>query len=514
MVELSRYPYWDETSLPRYPKLEADTTADVVVIGGGNTGLLTAYLLAEAGKSVVVLERKRCGSGDTGYTSAHLTMVTDSRLHKLAKTFGHSHAQAFWDAGFAAIAEIERVIVENEIDAGFDWIDGYLYLKQDGDRDEQLAGLERDAALARECGFDAEFVEVAPFVGVPAVRFGSQARFHPRKYLSGVLRALDHKGVRVFEHSEADEFCADPLSVTANGHRVSCKDIVLATHNPLLGNSSLLSGTLAQTKLALYSSYVMAGRVPKDTIPDALWWDTGNPYSYLRVEPHRDYDIAIFGGCDHKTGQDEGTERRYQALEDHFKPMLPHVQVTHRWSGQVIQTPDGLPYIGETAPHQYAATGFVGNGLTFGTLAAIMIADAIAGRRNPWADLFAPERKALTRGVWDYISENKDYPYYLLRDWLFGEEARSLRSIKRGQGAIVRRGGKPYAASRDDRGRVTVRSAICTHLGCIVKWNDAERTWDCPCHGSRFTPSGEVIAGPAESPLSPADAADLARSHG
>jgi glycine/D-amino acid oxidase-like deaminating enzyme/nitrite reductase/ring-hydroxylating ferredoxin subunit len=489
-------------------------TADVVVVGAGNTGLLTAYLLAEAGKSVVVLERNRCGSGDTGFTSAHLTMVTDSRLHKLVKTFGRSHAQAVWDAGLAAIAEIERVIIDNDIDAAFEWLDGYLYLKPDEDRDEERAGLEQDAALARDCGFDAEFVDAAPLVGVPAARFGSQARFHPRKYLSGVLRALASKGVRIFEHSEADEFNAGPLSVTANGHRIRCQDIVLATHNPLLGNSNIVSGTLSQTKLALYSSYVVAGRVAKGVSRDALWWDTGDPYSYLRVDPQRDHDVVIFGGNDHKTGQDENTGQRYEAIERRLRSLLPDVQLTHRWSGQVIQTPDGLPYIGETAPHQYAATGFVGNGLTFGTLAAILISDAIAGRQNPWADLFAPGRKALTRGLWDYVSENKDYPYYLLRDWLFGRHAPSLRSIKRGQGAIVERNGKKVAASRDERGRLIVRSAVCTHMGCIVKWNEAERTWDCPCHGSRFSARGDVLSGPAESPLSPVEDAEPMRSHG
>jgi Rieske Fe-S protein len=171
----------------------------------------------------------------------------------------------------------------------------------------------------------------------------------------------------------------------------------------------------------------------------------------------------------------------------------------------VIETPDGLPYIGQMADHQYAATGFSGNGLTFGTLSAIIICDALSGRRNPWSELFDPERPAIRRGLWDYVKENADYPYYLIRDRFAGTKGRSLRSVKRGQGQVVEHEGKSVAAYRDENGQLTLRSATCTHMGCLVGWNDAEQTWDCPCHGSRFTPRGDVISGPAEAPLSPVE---------
>jgi Rieske Fe-S protein len=181
--------------------------------------------------------------------------------------------------------------------------------------------------------------------------------------------------------------------------------------------------------------------------------------------------------------------------------MLPDIELTHRWSGQVIETPDGLPYIGKVAEHQYAATGFAGNGMTFGTLAGIMMSDAIAGRPNPWADLFDPGRAAVRRGLWEYIKENADYPYYMMRDRFAGAEGRSLRAIKRGHGSVIEREGRKVAAYRSPDGVLTMVSATCTHMGCMVRWNDAERTWDCPCHGSRFTPEGDVISGPAEKPL-------------
>jgi glycine/D-amino acid oxidase-like deaminating enzyme/nitrite reductase/ring-hydroxylating ferredoxin subunit len=495
-------PYWIESaSLPRFPKLDHDEQVDVVIVGGGITGLTAAYLLTLEGRRVALLERERCAQIDTGHTTAHLTMVTDDRLAALVARIGRDHARAVWDAGLAAIAQIDAIVGDLELACDFAWVPGYVHAPFGAPADETVRqSLREEAWLGSELGFDATFIEEMPLVGGPGIRYDGQARFHPRKYLAGLARAIADRGGMIFEHSAADTFCDDPRSVTANGHTLSCGAIVLATHTPLVGNTGMLSATLMQTKLALYTSYAVAGRVAKGSVPDALFWDTGDPYHYLRIEPERDHDLVIFGGEDHKTGQVSETGACFSRLERTLASIVADVAITHRWSGQVIETPDGLPFIGETATQQFAGTGYSGNGMTFGTLAGMMAADRIMNRANPWTALFDPARKTLG-GVWDYLSENKDYAYYLIRDRFAGTEGKSLRSVPRGGGKVLTIDGKAVAVSRDDRGAVTKKSAVCTHMGCLVDWNAAERTWDCPCHGSRFKPGGAVIAGPAESPL-------------
>ena len=295
-----------------------------------------------------------------------------------------------------------------------------------------------------------------------------------------------------------------PLAVTANGHTVTCDYLVIATHVPLMGKSGLLGAALFQSKLAPYTSYAVGAKLPKGTIPSALFWDTCDPYHYLRVDDHARHDYVILGGEDHKTGQVDDTEGCYHKLEHLLRRLVPKADINDRWSGQVIETNDGLPFMGESAEHQFVATGYAGNGMTFGTLAAIMASDAALGRKNPWQALFDVDRTKLLGGTWNYIKENLDYPYYMIRDRLSAAETKTLRGLRRGQGKIADLDGKRVAAYRDLQGAITTLSPFCTHMGCIVRWNSAESTWDCPCHGSRFKPTGEVLAGPAETPLEPA----------
>jgi glycine/D-amino acid oxidase-like deaminating enzyme/nitrite reductase/ring-hydroxylating ferredoxin subunit len=500
--------YWtDNTPAPRFPALKDDIAVDVLVVGAGITGITAAYLLTRAGRSVALVEKDRCISGDTANTTAHLTCVTDTLLSELVETFGKDHAQAVWDAQLAAIDMIDRIVWREQIKCQFDWAPADLFHPSAEtfrpDQKDESIDLKKEAELAAELGFDAEFISSAPLFNRPAVRFDSQAKFHPRKYLIALLALLSAtKGCQIFEDTKVDDVEGTPITATtANGARIHCEHVLFATHVPLQGKAGLVPATVLQSKLAPYSTYVIGGWVPRGTVDEALYWDTGDPYDYLRVDRRHDHDYVILGGEDHKTGHVEQTSECFRKLEQRLKMLLPEIAVTHSWSGQVIETNDGLPYIGETAERQYAATGFAGHGMTFGTLSAMMFADYVAGEPNPWAELFDAGRTKIKGGLWDYLKENKDYPYYLIRDRLAGQRGRALRSIPRGHGEVIDIDGQPAAVYRGDDSEVHVRSAVCTHMGCYVHFNDAEHTWDCPCHGSRFKVNGDVLSGPAEEPL-------------
>jgi len=495
-------PYWSTTaSLPRFGSLTNDIEADVVVIGGGLTGITAAYLLRKEGAKVVLIERQRCAGADTGHTTAHLTYVTDQRLHRLVNTFGRDGAKAFWEAGVAALDQIYQIVQERKMDCNFRWVPGFLHASLEGDPADDAKSLLEDAQLAADIGFTAEYVEQAPYAGRPGVRFAQQATFHPLKYLGPLLQSIPGGGSHVFENTEASHIDSEPLTVHADKYKIRCSYLIIATHTPLVGKTNLVSATLFQSKLALYTSYVFGAKLPKGAVPEALYWDTSEPYNYLRLDTHPGFDYAIFGGEDVKTGQEESSELCFGRLRARLEKFLPQAKIEHRWLGQVIETNDGLPFIGESSGKQFVATGFCGNGFTLGTLSAVMARDRYLGRKNPWFDLFRCDRRKFHGGTWRYITENLDYPYYMVRDRLARAEADSVDEIKVGEGKIVKLDGKKAAAFRGDDGKVVLLSPVCTHLKCIVHWNDADKTWDCPCHGSRFKPTGEVFSGPAETPL-------------
>jgi glycine/D-amino acid oxidase-like deaminating enzyme/nitrite reductase/ring-hydroxylating ferredoxin subunit len=493
---------WLDVSLPRFEPLERDLEVDVAIVGGGITGLTAAYLLAEQGVRVALLERDRLGAGDTQRTTAHLTYVTDMRLNELVSQFGKDAACSFWDAGAAAIDEVDRIVRALKADCDYRWVPGFLYQSpraEDPAREREL--LQQDAALARELGFEANFVETTPFTGLPGVQFAQQARFHPLKYLAALARRIQERGGAIFEKTSFEETQEEPLAVRANGRLVRCKYVIIATHNPLMGRKGLITASLLQTKLSLYTTYVLGLRLPASTFPDALFWDTGNPYDYLRVDSLQGSQYAIFGGDDVKTGQEDDAEQVFARLTERARRLLPRGELENRWLGQVIETDDGLPFIGEHAEREFIATGFAGNGMTLGTVAGMMARDQYIERKNPWTDLFRVTRKPFHGGVSRYLRENADYPYYLLRDRLAPADAGSVEDVPNGEGRIVKVDGEKVAAYRNERGALILMSPVCTHLRCIVHWNNADRTWDCPCHGSRFRPTGEVLAGPAEAPL-------------
>ncbi|HEU4530981.1 MAG TPA: FAD-dependent oxidoreductase [Steroidobacteraceae bacterium] len=490
---------WVEFPLPEYPALDRDLEVDVVVVGGGVAGLTTAYLLGREGLRVALLERDRLASADTARTTAHLAYVTDMRLHKLCDHFGKEAARTCWQAGAMAIDEIERLVQETSADCGFRRVPGFLHASLRETDEEERDDLLEDSSVAVELGFNARFVERVPGVALPGVRFEGQAKFHPRRYLAALAAAIAGQGSYIFEQTALEE--AAEKVVRANGRNLRCDYLVIATHNPIAGRGGALKATLLQTKLALYTSYVLGARLPAGTVAPGVYWDTSDPYYYLRIDEADDQQYAIFGGEDVKTGQEVDSEEIFTRLQARLHELLPAAEVRHRWMGQVIETDDGLPFIGENSEGEFIATGFAGNGFTFATVAAMMARDRLLGRDNPCFDLFRVDRKPFHGGAWRYVKENADYPYHLLRDRMKPAQGESLDELGKGEGKILKLKGDKVAAHRDEKGAVTLLSPVCTHMGCLVRWNAADSTWDCPCHGSRFRPDGDVLGGPAEKPL-------------
>ena len=494
--------YWRETvATPAFPRIDKNVKVDVAIIGGGITGITLAYLMKRAGRTVALLERNTCATLDTGHTTAHLTCVTDMPLSDLVKNFGPDHARAVWDAGLAATEQIEEIIAHKRIDCEFRHVPGFLHGKLEDPQTDEREYFQNETLLAAHLGFNVAYVDSVPLFRRPGMMIADQAKFHPRKYLASLLQSIPGGGSHVFERSPVEEFVIDPPALKSHAHTVTCENLVIATHYPVAGLDTIIRTDAFATKLATYMSYVIGARAPRGILPEALFWDTADPYFYLRVDRHPTHDYLIFGGDDRKTGQEENEAMLFQHLEEVLRAFLPQAVVDCRWSGRVVESTDGLPFIGELAPHCYVATGFGGQGMTFGTLSAMMIRDAIFQFPNPWKQLFSPQRKKIIGSAWDYVKENLDYPYYMLKDRLLSGEGHSLTDVRPGEGKILTIRGQRVAAYRDDAGKVKTMSPVCPHLGCIVHWNGEEKTWDCPCHGSRFKCTGEVISGPAEKPL-------------
>ncbi|WP_034385427.1 FAD-dependent oxidoreductase [Deinococcus sp. YIM 77859] len=473
-------PHW-ALPLPAFSPLDQDTQADVVVVGAGIVGVTTAYLLACAGRQVVLLERDEVGSGETARTSAQLTASLDFRYFELAAFHGEERTREIARSHTAAIGEIERIAREEGIACEFMRMPGFLFAPP-----EQSGDLTREGEAMRAAGLDVRMVE--PPAGTrnlgPCLRLEHQAAFHPLKYLRGLVLAAQRRGVRVYTHSPVTAYDKHEV-VTEGGARVRAAQVVLATNVPVADRVKF------SFRLEPYRTYLVALELT-GPLEQAHYWDTLDPYHYVRpVGP-----LLLVGGEDHGVGRADDAEERYERLETWARERFPVGQRREVWSGQVENTPDGLAYIGESGG-VFVATGDVGNGLTHGTIAAGLIRDLIQGRANPWAELYDPNR--LPRGNRSHwLKEGVSAAAYL-GEWVTPGD--DLRDLAPGEGTVVRRGLRKLAVYRDEEGQEHVRSALCSHLGCVVHWNSGEKSWDCPCHGSRFSPLGKVLHGPAREDL-------------
>ncbi|SMB95217.1 FAD dependent oxidoreductase [Hymenobacter roseosalivarius DSM 11622] len=496
---------------PEFPSLTQDLTADVVVVGAGIAGLTTAYLLLREGKKVIVLESGQLASGESGRTTAHLSNALDDRYTRLEQLFGEKGARLAAESHGTAIDRIEQIVREEKIDCDFTRLNGYLFLPEDGNPSE----LDKELKAAHRAGLTGvERLSDSPTQGFrtgECLVFPNQGQFHILKYLYGLAEAIGRfkgSGGQIFTNTHVAEVQSgsEASVTTADGHTVRAKAVVMATNTPVNDR------VVMHTKQSSYRTYAIAARIPKGSVTQALYWDTPDPYHYIRLQEVTEgpsggtprYDLLLVGGEDHKVGQGD-PELSLQRLEDWTRQRFPMVQqIDYAWSGQVQEPSDSLGYAGRNPldkDNVYIITGDSGHGMTHSTLGGILVTDLIQGRFNPWADLYDPGRVTLRpASAYEFVKENLNVVTEYT-ELLTGGDVSSIDEIEPGSGAVLRRGLTKVAVYRDPKGQTHECSAICPHLGCVVHWNGLESSWDCPCHGSRFDALGKLLIGPANQDL-------------
>jgi len=486
--------YWFSDAEPlEFPALQENRSADILIIGAGITGLLAAYCLSKAGKKVLIVDAAaQMGGGETGCTTAHLTWVIDSGYAEIRKFFGIENARLVLESHKIAVDFIENIIREEKIDCDFKRVDAYAFL---GPKDKKEVFEQELKTLHGLGATEARLEPKAPFdffdTGI-CLLYPHQAQFHPLKFLSGLVKSIKKNGGEIFGSAHISHIETGKVK-TEKGNEIIARQIIVATHSPI-------KNILFFLKEAAYRTYAIACKIKKNEVPAGLYWDTADPYHYMRTQPVDDKsDLLIVGGGDHKTGQNDDYEATLDNLESWAKENFPMFKKTdYAWSGQVIMPEDGLAFIGPSPYHKgiYIATGYAGNGMTYAAIAALIFRDILFGKKNEWAELYNPTRKNLD-GTGNFLKENLNMVKEMISGHLERGDIENSEQLSNGEGAIITKGLAHLAVYRDDKGQLHSSSANCTHLGCVVQWNAAQKTFDCPCHGSRFSGKGEVLCGPA-----------------
>jgi hypothetical protein len=478
------------------PRLSSAERGDVVIVGAGIAGLSCAYELACRGRSVSVLDRGAIGGGMTLRTTAHLASAFDDWYAEVEKAHGTEKARLLYESISASIDRIEAIQHSEQIDCDFARVDGYWFLAPgcpETRLDEERETCSRLGIPVDDCR-DATPLHVEGLVR--SLRFPRQGRIHPAKYVWGLAAAVRKKSGRLCANTCIQEITPEANQVrlkTADGVEIVAEHVVVATNSPVHLQVDLHS------KQAPYRTYAIAAKIPKGELKDALYWDTLDPYHYVRLQPlSAQEDIVIVGGNDHKSGEVDEGEQRFAALETWTRDRLPNLgEVTHRWSGQVLEPADYVGFIGRSpnSDRVFLVSGDSGQGITNGALAGMLVRDLITTGSSPWADLYNPSRQ-ISKNLGEYVKENPT-PLANFAEYLSASGISAAEALRPGEGRVFRSGLQQVAACRDEDGRLHVRSASCTHLGCIVHWNSTEQCWDCPCHGSQFAPDGTALNGPA-----------------
>lgn len=478
---------------PRYPQLEKKAETDVLIVGGGIHGIVSAYLLSKAGKKVMLIEKDRLCSGDTGYTTAFVSYAIDKQLVSLAKTFGEKTAQKTWHSCQSAIDLLEEIITTEQIDCDFERTDLTMYAAKSQDMED----LEKEHQFAKKLGFE---TKLEPANAISIKNCGSlvipqSAKFHPTKFLSALADIAVAQGATIYEQTTARKIHHGSIVILETDQAIiSANQIIVATGTPI--NSPFF----LQSKIKPTNTYVIGGTLEKDSIKPGLYIDTQSPYHYLRVDAGTTSDHFMLGGEDHSTGEQKETDTLFKNLSEHLHSHISkNAQVTHQWSGQILSSLDGLPYIGRHPffHNEFVGTCFGGDGMPFGILAAKINTNLILGKQHESASLFRPGR---LNGVGEMMKKGWAITKHMITGYLSGKD-QNIDSLEPNEGMIITKNGKKLAVSKDQDGKVTIVSAVCTHMGCIVKWNKAQQSWDCPCHGSQFSKEGNVLRGPATIPL-------------
>jgi glycine/D-amino acid oxidase-like deaminating enzyme/nitrite reductase/ring-hydroxylating ferredoxin subunit len=500
--ERSRSYWMEEAPVIDAPPLTSDAQCDVLVIGSGIAGLSTAYELSRFGRSVIVIDRGKIGYGMTARTTAHLATELDDLYSELIKVRGEDEARLYHDSQVSAVNRIEAICRDEGIDADFRRLDGYLFAAEE----EHRAWLEEEYQACRTINVDVEWADRAPVPGVdtgPCLRFPNQGRFHPTRYLAGLARAIAARGGRIYADTIhcSDQETDEGVEITTQaGHVIRASAAVFCTNTPTNDKVAI------HAKQTPDRTYVVAGRVPKGSVPDALVWDTYEAYHYVRIqEVSATEDLIIVGGGDHRSGEATDMDKRLDDLENWARERYPSfARADYRWSGMVMETIDFMPFSGRNPGNKniYIHTGDSGMGITNGVAGSLTIMPLIIGEDSRYAPVLDPARKSFTSTASlaelarEHAGAAKNYMEHIT-----GGEISSADELAPGEGGLMRKGLSKLAVYKDESGAVTQRSAVCTHLGCIVHWNGFEKCWDCPCHGSQFAPDGQVLNGPAVKPL-------------
>lgn len=491
-VSTDRTPVWKATAERiEFPRLERDIEVDVAIIGGGITGITTAYCLSKEGKKVVVLEALKIGEGTTGYSTGNLYAVVDERLYQVRKHFDEDTMRKVVASRNAGIDFIENRVKEFNIDCDFGRQPWYLFTESE----EFSSSIEKEFNAAKDSYLPVseEKSLSIPFRISKAIRIDNQAQFNPMQYVKAFADNIAGNNCMIFEHSKVEQIDEGEKIVLHCGKgKVTARSLVMATHTP--------KGIMdIQTLLAPYREYGIAFKLKNNNYPPrGIFWKTatGHHHSFRSYE-HRDEKYLVVVGAPHKVGHEPKENGGFKELEEFARKRFDVERIAYQWSAQHYHASDGLPYIGKHDKNIYIATGFATDGLVYGTVSGMLISDLIVGKENEWKNIYDPSRHAPIASAKNTISQNLDVAKQYIKDWPASGDASQFSEVKQGYGMIIEKNGQKLAAYRDEQNVLHVVSAVCTHMKCIVHWNKAEKSWDCPCHGSRFTKDGSVIEGPA-----------------